>query len=233
MTAAAEQAREQLVTAVNKITLPIVADKFKSARLSDFQMRTVASVCSALDAHRGVFATGPRGRGKTHLAAAVVREYMLRRGEVCLADCWRTRDINGWQGMPITDDEVDRYIAVSLSAAGQALRGVVFGDAVEIMDDIRAVFDGDGRRKQDVVDGYARAELLVVDDIGMDKNSEFVRETFDSIVNRRWADGLLSVFTSNLDFGELDDHYKDRGRMTSRITGMCDVIELVGDDRRA
>lgn len=227
-----EHATQQLEEMIGGLQLPLMAAQFVGARLQEFPAEIAAAVREALSKGRGIFAMGKRGRGKTHLAAAVVREHMLLRGLQHLDDCWRRRDDNGWRGVDESLDEACQYVAVSLAVSRQALYGVVFRTGVEILDDIRRVFDGDGRRKTDVVDGYAEADLLVIDDLGMDSSKEFVRETFDSIVNHRWADKLPTVFTSNLTFDELDRHYNDHGRMTSRIAGMCDVVELVGEDRR-
>lgn len=226
-----EYADQEVQRVVANLLVLIVAERYQQAKLGDFPASTVVACGRALDAGRGVFAYGQRGRGKTYLAVAVVREYMLRHALDDLRNCWQQRQANGWLGQE-TQEEAERYVQLATSYARRVQHGVVFKTAVEIMDDIRAVFDGDGRRKTEVVDGYAKAKFLVVDDVGMDKSSEFVRETFDSIVNQRWNDNLLTVFTSNLDFTELDSHYKDRGRMTSRITGMCDVVELLGDDKR-
>lgn len=222
---------DRLTAYIQLMPLPMVAERFRLAGLWQFNADVVSAVGLALDCRRGVFAHGERGRGKTHLAAAVIREYALRQASACLTACWQTREENGWRG-EATEEETDRYLSVSTSAAWRSLQGVVFANAVDMMDDIRSVFDDKSRDKRQVVDGYAEAALLIVDDIGMDKSSEFVRETFDGIVNRRWADGLLTVFTSNLDFEEIDRHYQDHGRMTSRIAGMCDVIQLAGEDRR-
>ena len=91
-------------------------------------------------------------------------------------------------------------------------------------------------RTRDEEDGLlswlGRAELLVVDDIGVGKDTEFTLRIMHEIIGRRIADlrhGL--VMTSNL---QLDDMAKKFGddRLTSRISGHCRIYELGGDDRR-
>lgn len=72
--------------------------------------------------------------------------------------------------------------------------------------------------------------LLILDDIGAEKPSEWVAETIYLIVNRRYNAKLPTIFTSNLSPGELADHVGDR--IASRIVEMCEIINLGGVDRR-
>jgi DNA replication protein DnaC len=221
-----------LVAAVADIWLPQVPRRFRQASLYKFPPVLVDQVNTALSAGLGLFVYGKRGRGKTELAAAVIRELMRRAAGTQLELCWQTRVENKWSGEP-SRHEVDRYVSTAFSAALNRGRSIVFKNTAELMDDIKACFDsGSTVSKQTIVDRYASAAVLVLDDMGMEKPSAFVQETFDMIVNRRWAEELLTVFTSNLTFDELEKHYDDHGRIRSRIAGMCEVVELVGEDRR-
>ncbi len=72
--------------------------------------------------------------------------------------------------------------------------------------------------------------VLFIDDIGAEKNTEFVDETLYHLINTRHEKMLPTFFTSNLSLKELAE--KNGDRLASRIAGMCDVIELTGEDRR-
>lgn len=72
--------------------------------------------------------------------------------------------------------------------------------------------------------------LLLLDDIGAEKVTDWVSETLYRIVNHRYEEMLPTIFTSNLPLAELEERIGDR--TVSRIVGMCDVVELKGDDRR-
>lgn len=72
--------------------------------------------------------------------------------------------------------------------------------------------------------------ILIFDDIGAEKLSEWVQETFYLIINKRYNDMLPTIFTSNLSVPQLAEHFGDR--ITSRIVGMCDIVEIKGEDRR-
>ncbi len=72
--------------------------------------------------------------------------------------------------------------------------------------------------------------LLMIDDIGTEKLSDWVLETFYLLVNKRNEENIPTIFTSNLKVGELADRIGDR--TVSRIVELCDIVPLEGDDRR-
>ena len=72
--------------------------------------------------------------------------------------------------------------------------------------------------------------LLIIDDVGAEKPTEWVFEQFYRLVNTRYEQKLPVIFTSNLSLQNLAE--KLDGRIPSRIVEMCEVIELGGDDRR-
>jgi len=73
-------------------------------------------------------------------------------------------------------------------------------------------------------------KLLFIDDIGAEKLSEWVISEFYLLLNHRYNEMLPTIFTSNLSLDELSEKFGER--ITSRIAGMCDVVELSGVDRR-
>lgn len=72
--------------------------------------------------------------------------------------------------------------------------------------------------------------LLFIDDIGAEKNTEFVDETLYHLINTRNEKMLPTFFTSNLSLKELAK--KNGDRLASRIAGMCEIIKLEGEDKR-
>jgi len=72
--------------------------------------------------------------------------------------------------------------------------------------------------------------LLIIDDVGAEKPTEWVFEQFYRIINHRYEQKLPIIFTSNLSLESLAE--KLDGRIPSRIVEMCEVIELGGADRR-
>lgn len=72
--------------------------------------------------------------------------------------------------------------------------------------------------------------LLVLDDIGAEKLTDYVRQITYYIINEREQWELKTVITSNFSLAELDDFIDQR--IASRIAGMCLVLEVPGKDRR-
>lgn len=73
-------------------------------------------------------------------------------------------------------------------------------------------------------------KLLIVDDIGAEKSSEWVNERLLSIINNRVMKGLSTIYTSNISLSDLGIKMGDR--IKSRIVGSTTEIRLVGKDKR-
>ena len=81
------------------------------------------------------------------------------------------------------------------------------------------------------------ADLLVLDDLGAEKTSEWVEETMNLIVNTRYNERRLTIFTSNyLDIPDDTDPnsllFRIGHRMRSRLHEMCEFVEMDGADYR-
>jgi DNA replication protein DnaC len=72
--------------------------------------------------------------------------------------------------------------------------------------------------------------LLLIDDLGAAKNSEWVEEITYRLLNGRYEDVKPSIFTTNLPLPELRAQLGDR--LASRLVEMCAVVSMEGADRR-
>lgn len=82
------------------------------------------------------------------------------------------------------------------------------------------------------VERLARLKVLVLDDLGVEKASEYNLGTLYDIIDARWMGrrrGL--VVTSNLSPEDLAAKLDD-DRLASRLFGMCSVYRFVGKDMR-
>lgn len=77
---------------------------------------------------------------------------------------------------------------------------------------------------------YAYAPLLLLDDIGAAKVTEFTEEINFRLVNHRYENRLPTIITSNVLPKELTERLGDR--VASRLVGMSDRIAIRGNDRR-
>lgn len=81
------------------------------------------------------------------------------------------------------------------------------------------------------------AEVLVLDELGASKPTDWVRDTMTQIINKRYNDKKLTIFTTNyLDevTSPNEETLTDRVgvRLRSRLHEMCKVIKITGDDYR-
>lgn len=77
---------------------------------------------------------------------------------------------------------------------------------------------------------YASARLLVLDDLGAAKASEWTEEVNYRLINHRYERGLPTIVTSNLLVRPLSNVVGER--VWSRLTEMCQRVVLEGTDRR-
>ena len=76
----------------------------------------------------------------------------------------------------------------------------------------------------------ANRGVLIIDDLGAEKMSEWIEETMFKIINKRYEEVLPTIITSNNDLESMEERLGQR--IVSRILEMCDVIKLEGGDRR-
>lgn len=108
-------------------------------------------------------------------------------------------------------------------------RSVVIATPLKIVDAFRTKSD---LEKDQRFDEYTTAELLLIDDLGISKYTDFGLEILCEILNRRtlqMRNGL--IVTSNLDLGALAKRNGD-DRLSSRLAGLCRAIKVEGTDFR-
>lgn len=87
--------------------------------------------------------------------------------------------------------------------------------------------------RQKYIDNLSRFDLLVIDDMAAERNTEYVWEQVMTIIDARYRSGLPIIVTTNLTIGELADPADiRRQRVYSRLKEMCVPIEVTGADRR-
>lgn len=77
----------------------------------------------------------------------------------------------------------------------------------------------------------AEAELLVIDDFGVQRDSAWEQETLYNLIDARYEAERLTIITSNNNPEKALKELSE-GRILSRLREMCRIIELTGPDRR-
>ena len=106
----------------------------------------------------------------------------------------------------------------------------LFVTVPELLDNLRETYNKPGRNLDEWMDAVQNAEFLVLDDLGSERPTEWVRERIFVIVNHRYREALPTVFTSNIGPKDLAEQLGER--TASRIIAMCDWIAIEGDDYR-
>lgn len=128
-------------------------------------------------------------------------------------------------------------ISVLREVASKGARGVYY-DTRSLLSTIKSTFNPVTRASEaDILRQVMDAELLVLDDLGAERLTDWVEETMNLIVNTRYNDRRPTVFTSNYedvpDVSDLDALRVRVGfRMHSRLREMCEFLEFAGPDYR-
>jgi DNA replication protein DnaC len=122
-----------------------------------------------------------------------------------------------------------------------------FYDFRDLIRDIQNTYTPDSPlTESEVLSPVLQKEVLVLDELGAKRTTAWVEETIFYIINHRYNNKKLTIFTSNyLDLEEEEDKrdsFYKRGdeslvdrigvRLRSRIYEMCKVIEMGGEDYR-
>lgn len=111
----------------------------------------------------------------------------------------------------------------------KALVPVCFIRAVDLAITLRKETFGD--QYKEVLAQFSKVPVLIIDDLGTQKNTEWVSETIFSILDSRYTNRLKTIITSNIAPSE---HGKDQIRLTSRLsdTKWMRTVYLRGKDIR-
>ena len=99
------------------------------------------------------------------------------------------------------------------------------------LDDLRNSYNTASPEFDEELEMVKNCKLLIIDDIGAERVTEWVRERIVSIINTRASNELCTIYTSNLSLKGLTDKLGD-DRISSRIKGSVQEINLLGKDNR-
>lgn len=130
--------------------------------------------------------SGGYGLGKTHLALATA--------EKCIE--FYARDY--------CEQYPDRINRLDIGCP------IKFYTATELVEEIRDCYDNDMKNEQIIMNGFKTVKLLIIDDLGTEKCSEWQHEKMYSILDYRYREMLTTIITTNLNFVELKKQISER-----------------------
>jgi DNA replication protein DnaC len=192
-----------------RLTAAEIPERYRSCNFDNFS-DTNASLMKAKNLARefvdtypavdaGLLLLGPAGRGKTHLACAILSELVAKKG------------VPG-----------------------------IYGDFSDLLMKIQTSFRPDADlSKESILQPYAEAEVLVLDELGASKPHPWVLDVLYNLLNTRYNRKRITIVTSNFEdepdkeSGERD-RLEDRvgSRIRSRLFEMCLMVTMRGDDFR-
>ena len=99
----------------------------------------------------------------------------------------------------------------------------------DIMLELKASFDNPRMDESTLIDKYRKADVLMIDELGAEKVSEWSISAFYSILAGRYDDMRSTIITSNLSVSDLHAWHP---RIASRIRSFEVCAVLNGPDRR-
>lgn len=117
---------------------------------------------------------------------------------------------------------------------------VIFGTLITLLGKIRQTYSENWQQEDEleILEAYSTVDLLIIDDIGKEKVSQWSLEKLFSIVNTRYENNLPIVITTNYNIETLIDKLTINNNsdvaesLVSRLYEMCRGIRLNTSDHR-
>lgn len=98
-----------------------------------------------------------------------------------------------------------------------------------IINAVQATFDG----KQEYIDRIVSYPLLILDDVGTERTTEYALEQVYNIIDARYRTGKLLIVTTNTPIEKIKSpETLAQQRIYSRLLEMCQPVKVDGTDRR-
>jgi len=133
---------------------------------------------------------GKYGTGKTHLAIATIK------------------DAAYWFASNYSDKRID--YPVDAISTKENMRPILFKNVTDLLQDIKKAYNHIDVDEDQVMWKYQTKPLLVIDDLGAEKPSEWQQEKLYSILDYRYRELKPTVITTNYSMGELIDRVSQR-----------------------
>lgn len=129
------------------------------------------------------------------------------------------------------------YLYSNAKGSGKTMLSIAIGNAlgnkygihyrfittVDLIDEIRKTFHKESKRTEsEIINLVSDIGLLILDDVGVERPTDFVKEKLNQIINRRVNDKKITIITSNIHMSQLplDE------RTISRLKESCIPVNL-------
>jgi DNA replication protein DnaC len=111
-------------------------------------------------------------------------------------------------------------------------RTYMFGPLSYTLFRLKRTFEKEGPcNDRDIIDKMVNADLAVIDDLGKEQDTPWVRSMAYTVINERYNDRRPTIYTTNDEYSDLAKRYEEA--TMSRIVGSCIGLDFsdVGDYR--
>ena len=101
---------------------------------------------------------------------------------------------------------------------------VIMTNFARLLNKLTDMYSGD---RNAYIDSFTKYPLMIIDDLGMERNSEFAREQVFSVIDSRYRSQLPMIVTTNLSLEELKDTTDlSKARIYDRVMERCLPIKV-------
>jgi DNA replication protein DnaC len=218
----------------------VIGERFRACTFENFEVtdknQDAVRACKrvAVTGRDGVLLMGEHGVGKTHLLIATAKEYdrlhsRRQNHEPDSADAAELPSASDIiRNAPQANQEPD--VAPSLQPEEiEREAHVEYWPILDLLSELRAEI---GRGTLEISRRCRECDLLVLDDFGAERTTDFVTEELERIVDWRYRSMIPTAAATNfVSFGGIDNKYGRR--IFSRWMGSCMALKIGGVDRRA
>lgn len=116
---------------------------------------------------------------------------------------------------------------------------VIYGTLINLLAELRNSYDTDNNiSEMEIIKLYEKVDLLIIDDLGKEKPSEWGLEKLFTIINSRYENNLPVIITTNYNQNSLMERLSLNGEIEtaksiiSRLYEMCYLVKIDDIDHR-
>ena len=116
---------------------------------------------------------------------------------------------------------------------------IIYGTLINLLAELKNTYDVDNNiSEMEIIKLYEKVDLLIIDDLGKEKPSEWGLEKLFTIINSRYENNLPVIITTNYNQNSLIDRLSINGEIEtaksiiSRLYEMCYLVKIEDRDHR-
>lgn len=165
----------------------------------------------------------PEAKEKVRKCAAVIK-YYLDNFDTMLGEGMGLYIFGSVKG----SGKTHMIAAIANEIIRKKRKSVKFATSLQILSEIKATWDIKDKAESKLLSDLSRVPVLIIDDFGTENVKDWVQERFYQIINERYMNRKITMFTSNYSLESID--YDER--ITNRIKERCYQLPFAEESLR-